>query len=599
MITPLIESKNDLQEQFTGMMDFLKSTAPSNWTDITKILHQVKNKAQPIPTLSKNEFIKLAANGTAFYTFDYGIDGVSIEIVKYAQALEALYQSQGNYTIHLIGGKFHSQADLIMKPEWLRNQIDGISGWSKWDQGKWFQMLFYEDMPEGSASSDMLAREIYSQAVKISRSLCEYLAKNQIYMLIPVNVASNPGNMASTLALVLISEAMGTYVISSNHDFYWEGGKPMRERISGKRPGSRDHFFKNYDNSPFFKLFEMIYPWNGERWLQVNINKRQSKKLIRDYGFPKNKVFEISTCISDKFFEDYNDTDIKLARIRMAYILSGGEAILHPIPVEEHIADLKNWMMDQTPCFLGHRAGLSVDPRIDKLIYLLQPTRVIPRKRIERDLELIDALLGKSSFREYFNQNTNHKIILHITGPTPNDHRLYLKQFLQRFNSLSKSLPAPIADRIFLAFSVGRENHPSLIENNLQPLSIEEMYRMATLVLLPSRREGRGLPIIESCASGVPIICRRYRYVDVFDEVVGKGLPEEQQIRYTLFPERDFNLEFLEEVSNLLIHPKLNREFNQHNRNAVRLRYSQEALTRSFEQMFEYFCSPIETYSVN
>jgi hypothetical protein len=588
-----------MQEQFTEMMDFLTSATPSNWTDITKILRRIKSKAQTSPALPKNEFIELATNGTAFYTFDYGIDGVSIEIAKYAQALEFLYQSQGNYAIHLIGGEFHSQADSIIKPEWCRYLIEGISGWTKWDQGKWFQMLFYEDMPESSANSDLLAREIYSQAIKIAQALGEYLVENNINLLIPVNVASNPGNIASTLALILVSEAMETYVVNSNHDFYWEGGKPKMERYPGERPGSRDFFFRNFDNRPFFKLFESIYPWNGSRWLQVNINKRQSKKLISDYGFPKNKVFEISTCISDKFFEDYNDTDIKHARIRMAYILSGGEATLHPIPVEEHIAELKNWMSNQTPCILGHRAGLSVDPRTDELIYLLQPTRIIPRKRIERDLELIEALLGEQTFRKYFKLNANHKIVLHITGPTPNDHRAYLKQLLQRFHSLSKSLPAPVADRIFLAFSVGREDHHSLKENNLQPLSIEEIYRMATIVLLPSRREGRGLPIIESCASGVPIICRRYRYVDVFDEVVGKGLPEEQQIRYMLFPEGDFNHEFLEEFSNSLIRPQLQQERNQHNRNAVRLRYSQEALTKSFEQMFEYFCTSIEAYSTN
>ena len=595
----LINSKNDMQEQFSGMMDFLKSAAPSNWTDITKVLRQIKSKAQTSPTLTKDEFIKLAANGTAFYTFGYGIDGVSMEIVKYAQALEALYRSQGDYAIHLIGGEFHSQADLIIKPVWCRHLIEGISGWTKWDQGKWFKMLFYEDMLEGSANSELLARKIYSQAIKIAQALGEYLVENNIKLLIPVNIASNPGNMASTLALILVSEAMETYIINSNHDFYWEGGKPKSERNPGERPGSRDHFLRNFNNKAFFNLFESIYPWDGSRWLQVNINKRQSKKLIRDYGFPMNKVFEISTCISDKFFEEYNDTDIKLARIRMAYILSGGEAILHPIPVEEHIAELKKWMTNQTPCILGHRAGLSVDPRTDELIYLLQPTRIIPRKRVERDLELIGALLGEQIFREYFDQNAKLKIILHITGPTPNDHRVYLKQLLQRFISLSKSLPAPIADRIFLAFSVGREDHPSLVENNLQPLSIEEIYRMATKVLLPSRREGRGLPIIESCASGVPIICRRYRYVDVFDEVVGKGLPEEQQLRYMLFPEGDFNHEFLEEFSNSLIRPQLQQERNQHNRNAVRLRYSQEALTKSFEQMFEYFCTSIKAYSTN
>jgi len=593
---PLIKSEKDSQEQFTEMMDFLTGAAPSNWTDIIDILQKIKNQAQTTLTFPKNEFIKLAAHGTAFYTFDYGIDGVSMEIVKYAQALEALYRSQRNYAIHLIGGEFHSQADSILKPEWFRYQIEGISGWVKWGQGKWFQRLFYEDIPEGSANSDLLAREIYSQAIKIAQALGEYLVENNINLLIPVNVASNPGNMASTLALTIVSEAMSTYVINSNHDFYWEGGKPKSARKPGERPGSRDLFFRNFDNGPFFKLFESIYPWNGDRWLQVNINKRQSKKLIRDYGFPRKKVFEISTCISDKFFEDYNDTDIKLARIRMAYILSGGEAILHSIPVEEHIAGLKNWMTNQTPCILGHRAGLSVNPRTDKLICLLQPTRIIPRKRIERDLDLIAVLIEEDSFREHLNQNPQKKIVLHITGPTPADHQIYLKNLLKRFRSLVKSLPASIADRIFLAFSVGHEDHPSLMENNYSPLTIEEIYRMATAVLFPSSREGRGLPIIESCASEVPIICRRYRPVEVFDEVVGVGLPEEQQIRYIPFPEKYYDPALIKEIANFLIYPQSAHDRNRHNKNAVRLRYSRGALTKSFERFSEYFCIPVETY---
>lgn len=579
------------------MMDFLTQTAPSNWTDITNILRQIKSKAPTPVRLSKNEFIKLAASGTAFYTFDYGIDGVSIEIVKYAHALEALYQSQGGSAIHLIGGKFYSQADSIIKPDWSRYQIEGIDGWAKWDQGKWFQKLFYEDMPEDSVNSDMLAREIYSQATKIAQSLCEYLTKNQIHMLIPVNVASNPGNMASTLAFIFVSEAMAIYVINSNHDFYWEGGRPKSKRNLGKRPGSRDHFFQNYNNRPFFQLLESIYPWNGDRWLQVNINKRQSRKLVRVYGFPRKKVFEISTSVSDKFFEDYTDADVNLARIRMAYILSEGEAVMRPVPVEDHIAHLKNWTAKQTPCIVGYRSGLSVDPRIDELIYLLQPTRIIPRKRIERDLELIAALLAKNSFREYFNQNSRHKIVLHITGPTPIEHRAYLKKLLYQFNALLKSIPTPIADRIFLAFSVGHEDHPSFKEKGYSPLTIEEIYRMATAVLFPSRREGRGLPIIESCASGLPIICHRYKPVKVFDEVIGKGLPEEQQIHYIPFPEQGDDKALIKEIAYLLMFPKSARLRNQHNKNAVRLRYSRKALTKSFERFFGYFCDPTETYS--
>ena len=139
---------------------------------------------------------------------------------------------------------------------------------------------------------------MYEQAGIIAKRLGKYFIANQISLVIPVNVASNPGNLALTLGLVLATESLGIYVLNSNHDFYWEAGKPFSDREPGEKPGVRDHFFRNIKNKSFFSLFKMIYPWNGNRWLQVNINKRQSRRLINKFGFPEEKVFEISTCMS-------------------------------------------------------------------------------------------------------------------------------------------------------------------------------------------------------------------------------------------------------------------------------------------------------------
>ena len=60
---------------------------------------------------------------------------------------------------------------------------------------------------------------------------------------------------------------------------------------------------------------------------------------------------------------------------------------------------------------------------------------------------------------------------------------------------------------------------------------------MADAVVFPSETEGRGLPIIEASASGVPIICSQYHPREVFGDVIGEKLPKELQIHYTLFPE--------------------------------------------------------------
>ncbi|MFN2121904.1 MAG: hypothetical protein ACK2UP_00235, partial [Candidatus Promineifilaceae bacterium] len=293
----------------------------SSWAEIANALKQIGSVEQkPLPA-SRTAFLQSAGLGTAFLTFDFGIDGVSIEIAKYARVLEKLYQPYGDARLHFIAGDFSPQTGAILKAHWPRFRIDGINGWSKWDEGKWFDALFQQEMPAGSLRSSELAAEVYRQARVIAGKLGDYLVDNEINLLISVNVASNPGNLALTLALVLITEALGTVVINSNHDFYWDKGKPSAEREPGEEVGDRDHFFRNADNRPFFSLLEMLYPWQGRRWLQVNINKRQSERLIEEFGFPPQSVFEIGTAVSDRLFEDYTSEDVKHARLRMANIL--------------------------------------------------------------------------------------------------------------------------------------------------------------------------------------------------------------------------------------------------------------------------------------
>ena len=83
-----------------------------------------------------------------------------------------------------------------------------------------------------------------------------------------------------------------------------------------------------------------------------------------------------------------------------------------------------------------------------------------------------------------------------------------------------------------------------LRNTDFDPLNITDLYRLATAVLFPSETEGRGLPIIESAAIGVPIISSRYSPEEVFDSVIGEHLPEEQRIKYIHFPEGEFSTRF-------------------------------------------------------
>jgi glycosyltransferase involved in cell wall biosynthesis len=571
------------KQQFTEMTEKLNSPKPSNWSDITEILSDIKENALRPEPVTHDEFLKRVSKGFAFWTFDFGIDGVSIEISKYAQCLQEILPNEGKTPVHFIAGDFHPQADSVIKPGWHRFRIAGANGWSKWDNGKWFEKLFYQDMNENSKESDEMAVEVWKQAVRLTEKVGEYLAENEISLLIPVNVNSNPGNLATGLCTVLVSELMGVYVLNSNHDFFWEDGKPASQRKPGEAPGSRDKFFRNVNNRSFFSLLEKVYPWDGRRWIQVNINKLQSKTLIRKYGFSANRVFEVLTCISDAFFRDYSRDEIRSVRSRMAHILSDGDPIIHPISVEYRLSHLEAWMSNQKPSVCAGQEGLDLDLTSDDIIYFLQPTRIVDRKRIWRDMQLIGALLHHPLFLKEFESNKRRQIVLHITGPTPIEHQTDLEHVLRAFEQVTSEVPDSISNRLFLAFSVGTEEHSCFSGKGFERLLIEDIFRLADIVLFPSETEGRGLPILEASAAGIPIICSRYKPEEIFIGVVGEDLPEEQRIWYTPFPEGDFSESFLDEVSELVFFPENNRDRIEHNKRATRLRYSDKIMRETFE----------------
>jgi glycosyltransferase involved in cell wall biosynthesis len=274
----------------------------------------------------------------------------------------------------------------------------------------------------------------------------------------------------------------------------------------------------------------------------------------------------------------------------MGHILSNGEEIMRPVPIDNHLSRVDQWMKNQQPVILGACSELLVDPKSDDLTILLQPTRIVSRKRIERNLELIGALFRKSAVKEEFQNNPKRQLILHITGPVPKEHQEDLEKVLFAYKKIIRDLPEKLTSRIFLAFSAGYESHASFSKKQFKPLTIETIYRMANAVVFPSKTEGRGLPIIEASASGVPIICSQYRPREVFGDVIGEKLPEELRIRYTLFPEWKFHKAFLSDVANLLIHPSANQNSIMHNKEVVRARYSHASFKNKFGQLLNQLC---------
>ena len=581
-----MKDKQDIQDT----MHSLDRARVTDWVDIDRVLDRlVEAQGYRVDPGERDAGRKKRlARGMAFITFDYGIDGVSIEISKYARCLEStLSEDGGSLSVHFIGGGFTERADSIIDPNWHRFTLPNSNGWAKWDGGRWFSRLFYEDMPPGSTASSEMAAEVWRQALGLTHTLCDYITANSIELLISVNVNSNPGNLALTLAVVMTTEVTGICVLNSNHDFFWEGGKRRSERAEGDEPGLRDHFFRNYENGPFFSLFERILPWNGLSWLQVNINELQSETLVARHGFAEDRVCEVGTAVEDAFFDESTAEGKYAKRKSMAYILSDGSPVIKPVSVDAHLADLGNWMKKQVPVVCGAVEGLELDIATPSALYFLQPTRIIGRKRIERDWQLVDALMRYGPFREAFERDPNRTLTLHITGPTPIEHQADLEKVLHAYEEILSSLSGNVARRLFQAFSVGHEDHPALAENGLNRLYIQDIYKLADAVVFPSKSEGRGLPIVESGAAGIPIVCSRYRPEAVFAGVVGEHLDEELQIQYTFFPEGDFGADMLQEVTDIIFHPERLADRMAHNRAAVARRYSMQTLQNTFRGFLE------------
>ena len=151
----MIRNGRDMEDA----MHALDQAGITDWADINHLLDRlVTQKGRRVAT-GEGNLREPFAEGVAFITFDYGIDGVSIEISKYASCLEkVLSRDARSPPIHLIGGDFTDKADAVIAPNWHRFTLPNSNGWDKWDGGRWFSRLFYEDMPQNSqASSEMAA----------------------------------------------------------------------------------------------------------------------------------------------------------------------------------------------------------------------------------------------------------------------------------------------------------------------------------------------------------------------------------------------------------------------------------------------------------
>ncbi len=560
------------------MISDLRTENVETWFDLGLLIDRVREGRRTAGV--KGDFAKFKlriARGTAFVTFRFGVDGVTMEIAKYTRGLASVLPDA---KFHYIAGDFGQLTDNIIDSESKRHQIDGMDGFDRWPM---YRSFFGRKLERGSSLYIMLIKDFWAAVLALCSQLGRVVEENDIQLLFLANVNSNPGNPALALATVLVADRLNLAVINNCHDFYWECGHSDIEReVQGLACGPRDHFFTNAHVGEVFSLIEVLYPWDARNWLTVCINSQQVNALSKQFGLNPANVGEICTGIDMDRYAPMARSRMKEVWRQLVEILKGTEAHLRTFDATEVIEKGMLARDSRRPILIAANKQTKVD-FVNNNMVLLQPTRILARKRIEFNFTLIEALLADGDFTAAFRADKSKKLTLLVSGPVADGQDKYLEDLVRDFDRLVQIAGKFIRSRIYLALLFGGTDIHSYRERHDRPIEMPELYNISSLVVLPSETEGRGLPIIESAACGVPILTRRYEPEEAFVGVIGEDLNAEDRLNVMMFNGWLLEPDTIAAVRECLLTPGHFTNANRRNRDVVYRRFSVEGLTRDLD----------------
>lgn len=565
-------------KKITTVLNNLKNEKINTWFDLGLFIDKFKDQKSK-SSFSGNPKLfdaHIEKGGIAFLTFYFTIDGITVETEKYAKTFQNIYP---NIPIHFIAGDIKQEADELIPKNAFKKvfpEMEAFDAWPLYDD------FFRIKMERGSEAYNNLIGKFWKEVLILVEKLGGYIEENDISILYLINVCSNPGNVSLALATVLISEYLGIPVINNNHDFYWEGGNRAVEiKNKGLKKGPRDFFFHNAHVGEFFSIIEMIYPWESRSWMNVNINKIQQSHLIDINGHNPANVALLGTAVDTKMHQ-MSKRDIIKAFMQVSNIFANKKDSITVHTVANHTESKRSLK----PILLGYKTIRNFD-FVNNNIIFLQPTRVISRKSIELNFKLVKRLFSYDSFAEKFDTNPQLKLSLIVSGPIPHGQQNYYQDLKIDFKKFLKELPKEYKSRILLGFLFSEFDKNEFKKKYKKPLDIEQLYDVASLILLPSQTEGRGLPIIEAAACGTPIFCRQYEPREVYDEVVGTHLDKSLRLNVLEFKGAKVPKVLAEKICDHVFYPQNRMVDVTHNRSVILKRYSLEALQKNMLYILE------------
>ena len=560
------------------VLEELRSEKIDTWFDLGLFIDRFREKKLQSPYRAEiKEFdAALERGGMAFITFYFTIDGITVEAEKYAKTFKNIYP---NIPIHFIAGEIKQEADELIPKDALKKVIPEMEAFDAWPL---YDDFFRIRMERGSPEYNELIIKFWKEVLVLVEKLGSYIEDNEVSLLYLINVCSNPGNVSLALATILISEYLGIPVINNNHDFYWEGGNREVEIIKkGLKKGPRDFFFHNAHVGEFFSLIEMVYPWTSRSWMNVNINKIQQNHLIHINGHNPANVALIGTAVDTKSHQ-MSKRDIIKAFMQVSTIFANKKDTITVHTAARHTKSERSLK----PILLGYKTIRKFD-FVNNNIVFLQPTRVISRKSIELNFKLVKRLFSYESFYEKFITNPQLKLSLIVTGPIPHGQQDYYQDLKKDFKKFLEALPKEFKSRVLLGFLFSEFDKNEFKRKFKKPLDIEQLYDVASLILLPSQTEGRGLPIIEAAACGTPIFCRQYEPREVYDQVIGRHLDESMRLNVLEFKGSKIPKRLVQRISDHVFYPQNRMVDVTHNRNVINKRYSLESLQNNIKYILK------------
>jgi len=565
------------------LLAFLKEKDIQTWFDLGLFMDRFREEKEYPPvrfTGSYDDFKEhVRKGGIGFLTFHYMVDGVTVEVNKYASLMR---RNIPGVPIHYIAGAIDSKTAPLISEEYKKYVIAEIAGFDEWEL---YRDFYFTKLERGSDQYNELIIKLWAQTLLIVEKLGGYIQEQGINMLYTLNICSNPGNVAVALATVLISEFLKIPVINNNHDFFWEEGMGKSEREkSGTKSGPRDFFFTNCHLGEVFSLIEVLFPWQSRSWVNVNINSGQTKHLVRVNGHNPANVMEIGTAVDTTHYTKSDKRKNINTFIQVEKILSRYARQLISYSVEDVLDGGLVAEQNPKPILIGAKTS-GVERFIAENIILLQPTRIISRKRIETSFNLLLKMFEEEEMLLRFRKTSHLKMTLLITGPIANGHYGYYKKLVERFGELLKEVAPDLQNRVYLALLLGELDRDSFKARYEQPAGIAELYNIASLVLLPSKTEGRGLPIIEATACGTPIFCRRYEPETVYSDVIGENLGERDRLKVLEFKGKRITSTIVKDIIDRVFFPHHYTREIRHNKRVVNKRYSLDSLNENILQI--------------